>query len=86
MTPHRIAGGAIVLQDDAVLLVRYSIPGGGSYLVGPGGGLDSGENAVQAIIREMRSSIPSPSCCMAGTSSGRTIGRSNAFPRGWRAF
>jgi 8-oxo-dGTP pyrophosphatase MutT (NUDIX family) len=52
MIPHRIAGGAIVLRADAVLLVRYRAPGGGSFLVGPGGGLDAGENAVQAIIRE----------------------------------
>jgi 8-oxo-dGTP pyrophosphatase MutT (NUDIX family) len=41
-----------VLKEDAILLVRYGATGGGSYLVGPGGALDSGENAVQAIIRE----------------------------------
>jgi 8-oxo-dGTP diphosphatase len=52
MPPHRIAAGGIILQDDAILLVRYGTIGDGSYLVGPGGGLDSGENAVQAIIRE----------------------------------
>jgi ADP-ribose pyrophosphatase YjhB (NUDIX family) len=52
MYPHRIAAGGIILKDDAILLVRYSTTGGGSYLVGPGGALDSGENAVQAIIRE----------------------------------
>ena len=54
MDPHRIAAGGIVLKDDAILLVRYGTTGGGSYLVGPGGALDSGENAVQAIIRETR--------------------------------
>jgi 8-oxo-dGTP diphosphatase len=52
MHPHRIAAGGIVLKEDAILLVRYGTAGGGSYLVGPGGALDSGENAVQAIIRE----------------------------------
>ena len=52
MNPHRIAAGGIILKDDAILLVRYSTTSGGSYLVGPGGALGSGENAVQAIIRE----------------------------------
>jgi len=52
MNPHRITAGGIILKDDAILLVRYGTTGGGSYLVGPGGALDSGENAVQAIIRE----------------------------------
>jgi 8-oxo-dGTP diphosphatase len=52
MDSHRIAAGGIILKDDGVLLVRYSTPSGGSYLVGPGGALDLGENAVQAIIRE----------------------------------
>ena len=52
MNPHRIAAGGIILKDDAILLVRYGTTGGGSYLVGPGGALDSGENAPQAIIRE----------------------------------
>jgi 8-oxo-dGTP diphosphatase len=52
VNPHRIAAGGIILKDDAILLVRYGTTGGCSYLVGPGGALDSGENAVQAIIRE----------------------------------
>jgi len=52
MHPHRIAAGGIILKDDAILLVRYGTTGGRSYLVGPGGALASGENAVQAIIRE----------------------------------
>lgn len=54
MKPHRIAAGGIVLRDGALLLVRYDTAGGGSYLVGPGGALDPGENAVEAIIREIR--------------------------------
>jgi 8-oxo-dGTP diphosphatase len=52
MKPHRIAAGGIVLKDNAILLVRYGTTGGGSYLVGPGGALEPGENAAQAIIRE----------------------------------
>ena len=52
MNPHRIAAGGIILKDDAILLVRYGTTGSGSFLVGPGGALDWGENAVQAIIRE----------------------------------
>ena len=52
MTPHRIAAGGIVLMDDAILLVRYMASDGSSYLVGPGGALDSDENAAQAIVRE----------------------------------
>ncbi|MEW6358711.1 MAG: NUDIX hydrolase [Planctomycetota bacterium] len=52
MKPHRIAAGAIILKDDTILLVRYGATGDGSFLVGPGGALDLGENAAQAIIRE----------------------------------
>jgi 8-oxo-dGTP diphosphatase len=52
MNPHRIAAGGIVLKDDSMLLVRYGTTDGGSYLVGPGGALDEGETAVEAIIRE----------------------------------
>ena len=40
------------MKGDAILLVRYGTTDGGSYLVGLGGALDLGENAVQAIIRE----------------------------------
>ncbi len=52
MHPHRIAAGGIILNNDAILLVRYGTAGGGSFLVGPGGALETGENVVQAIIRE----------------------------------
>jgi ADP-ribose pyrophosphatase YjhB (NUDIX family) len=53
--PHRIAAGGIVFRGDSVLLVRY--PGsreGETYLAGPGGGLEDGENIVQAVTREIR--------------------------------
>jgi 8-oxo-dGTP pyrophosphatase MutT (NUDIX family) len=50
--PHRIAAGGLTFQEDAVLLVRYPDGRGGTYLVGPGGGLEDDENVVQAIVRE----------------------------------
>jgi 8-oxo-dGTP pyrophosphatase MutT (NUDIX family) len=51
---HRIAAGAIVIREDHVLLVRYHGAGGGSYLVGPGGGVLSNESLHQAVVREVR--------------------------------
>ena len=50
--PHRIAGGGLILRDDAILLVRYANADGSTYLVGPGGSLKSDENVPQAIVRE----------------------------------
>jgi len=50
--PHRIAAGGIIIRNDAVLLVRYGTPDGGSFLVGPGGALESHENVFQAAVRE----------------------------------
>jgi 8-oxo-dGTP pyrophosphatase MutT (NUDIX family) len=52
MKPHRIAAGGIVLKEDTILLVRYPKANDSSYLVGPGGALESGENAIEAIARE----------------------------------
>ena len=52
--PHRIAAGGLTFKDDAVLLVKYRDSNGETYLVGPGGALEDGENVVQAIIRETR--------------------------------
>jgi 8-oxo-dGTP pyrophosphatase MutT (NUDIX family) len=49
---HRIAAGAIVLQDDRILLVRYREPGGGTYLVAPGGGVLEHESVADAAVRE----------------------------------
>jgi 8-oxo-dGTP diphosphatase len=51
---HRISAGAIVIQEDHVLLVRYDGAGGRSYLVGPGGGVLGNEGIHQAVIREVR--------------------------------
>jgi 8-oxo-dGTP diphosphatase len=53
--PHRIAAGGITFKDNRVLLVRYCASNNaGTYLVGPGGALEDGENVVQAIIRETK--------------------------------
>ena len=51
---HRISAGAIVIQEDQVLLVRYNGAGGRSYLVGPGGAVLSNESLHQAVVREVR--------------------------------
>ncbi len=53
--PHRIAAGGFIFKGNAVLLVRYrDSASGGTFLVGPGGGLEDDENVVQAIIRETK--------------------------------
>jgi ADP-ribose pyrophosphatase YjhB (NUDIX family) len=51
---HRISVGAILMQEDQVLLVRYDGTGGRSYLVGPGGGVLSNESLHEAVVREVR--------------------------------
>lgn len=51
---HRISAGAIIIQEDHVLLVRYDGAGGRSYLVGPGGGILGNEGIHQAVVREVR--------------------------------
>lgn len=50
---HRISAGAIVVLEDQVLLVRYTLPGR-SYLVGPGGGVLGNESLHQTVVREVR--------------------------------
>jgi len=52
---HRIATGAIIIQEDKILLVRYNDHHGKSYLVGPGGGVHSdNESITQALKREVK--------------------------------
>jgi ADP-ribose pyrophosphatase YjhB (NUDIX family) len=48
---HRICAGAIVIQEDQILLVRYNNTDGKSYLVGPGGAVLSNEGIYQAVVR-----------------------------------
>ena len=50
--PHRIAAGGLIFKEKRILLVRYRVQNGGTFLVGPGGGLELMENVSQAIIRE----------------------------------
>ena len=52
---HRIAVGAIVIQEEKILLVRYYDRHGSSFLVGPGGGVhNDGESITQALVREVK--------------------------------
>jgi len=50
----RISAGAIVIQEDKILLVRYINSLGKSYLVGPGGGVFINEQTKQAVVREVQ--------------------------------
>jgi 8-oxo-dGTP pyrophosphatase MutT (NUDIX family) len=51
---HRISAGAVIIQDDQILLARYKNTDGNTYLVGPGGGVQSNEGLYHAAIREVR--------------------------------
>ncbi len=52
---QRIAAGAIVIQEEKILLVRYSDRYKRSYLVGPGGGVHSDDESItQALMREVK--------------------------------
>ena len=52
---QRIAAGAIIIQDEKILLVRYNEQHRGSYLVGPGGGVHSDDESItQALVREVK--------------------------------
>jgi 8-oxo-dGTP diphosphatase len=50
--PDRPAAFAIVERDDRIAVARVSFDGGGGRLDLPGGGLDPGETAAQAAVRE----------------------------------
>jgi len=52
---QRIAAGAIIMQEEKILLVRYKRSAQESYLVGPGGGVDSDDESItQALMREVK--------------------------------
>jgi ADP-ribose pyrophosphatase YjhB (NUDIX family) len=54
MTPKvRVAAYAVCIEDDRLLTVRFSHPGGQPYLTLPGGGVDFGEDPVDGVIREL---------------------------------
>jgi 8-oxo-dGTP diphosphatase len=50
--PDRAAGFVIVPRDGRIATVRVDFEGGGFRLDLPGGGLDPGETAAQAAVRE----------------------------------
>jgi 8-oxo-dGTP diphosphatase len=50
--PDRPAAFAIVARDGKIAVARVSFEGGGGRLDLPGGGLDAGETAAQAAVRE----------------------------------
>jgi 8-oxo-dGTP diphosphatase len=52
MLPHRISGGAIVVRDEKILLVRYLSPAGENYFVAPGGGAEENESLPDTAVRE----------------------------------
>ncbi len=49
---HRISAGAIVINDEKILLVRYEDHQGGSFLAAPGGGVNIEESTSRAAVRE----------------------------------
>ncbi len=51
---HRISAGAIVIEEDRILLVKYDGAGGRSYLVGPGGAVFGNESMHETVVREVR--------------------------------
>ena len=55
MKEHRISAGAIIIQGDKILLVRYGDRNERSYLVGPGGGVYRDDESVsRALKREVK--------------------------------
>lgn len=51
---NRIAAGAIVINNNEILLVRYFDKEGKTYLAAPGGGAHSEEGLLQAVGREVK--------------------------------
>lgn len=51
---QRIAAGAIIIQENKILLVRYNDLHGQSFLVGPGGSVEDDESIIQAVVREVK--------------------------------
>lgn len=53
MVEDRIRASAIIIQDNKLLLI-HRLNHGQEYYVLPGGGIDAGETAEQAVIREVK--------------------------------
>lgn len=56
MRLRHAARAVVVDPDDCVLLVRFEFPAGGLWAT-PGGGIDEGESAEQAIERELAEEV-----------------------------
>ncbi|UOE58654.1 NUDIX domain-containing protein [Priestia filamentosa] len=53
MYPIRVRGSALIIENEAVLLVEFHDENGLHYNL-PGGGVEHGESLLQAVIRETR--------------------------------
>lgn len=53
MKPIRLAASGIIFHENKVLLARYNNRQGGTFLVGPGGGLESDEDFEHGLTREV---------------------------------
>ena len=51
---HRISAGAIVIDHEKLLLVKYGAKNGTNFLVAPGGGVEKEEGLPEAVIREVK--------------------------------
>ena len=52
---YRIGAGAIIVQEERILLVRHSATvHGHTVLVGPGGHVENDESIIQAAVREVK--------------------------------
>ncbi|MFD4376690.1 NUDIX hydrolase [Streptomyces sp. NPDC058486] len=49
----RVAAYAVVVRDDAILLARWVARDGAKRWTLPGGGLDHGEEPLEAVVREV---------------------------------
>jgi len=54
MKEQRISVAGIIIQNNKILLARYTDQHGKSFLVGPGGGVKIEENMPKALIREVQ--------------------------------
>ena len=49
--------GAIIIQDNKILLIRRLVEGRGEYWVFPGGGVEKGETEEQTMAREVQEEL-----------------------------
>ncbi len=54
MRKHRISSGAIIVQDDQILLVRHQLNDKYDFWVAPGGGVLDEEDILSAAVREAK--------------------------------